>query len=690
MSVTEPGSNNPLREPFETPFGLPPFADIQPLHFKPAFEAAFRSHLAEINSIVEGPADGQPEPATFANTVLALERSGSDLHAVCRIFFNLANAHTNAELQAIERDIAPVLAEHQSKIFLNDALFARIETVFQATDMGTLEPEDARLLERTYKGFVRSGAQLHAEQKRRVAEINSRLASLATTFSQNVLKDEQDWHLLLKKEDGDLAGLPEAAVDAAKRAADDLGKTDCYAITLARSSIETFLQFSDRRDLREIAYKAWISRGANNGKTDNRDILKEIVALRQELAGLLGFDSYAAFAIEDQMAKTPDAVRELLDAVWTPAVERANEERDALQNFVRNSGGNYEISAWDWRYVTEKVRAQKFDLDDAEVRPYLQLDRMIEAAFYVAERLFGVRFRKLSDVPLHHPDVRVWEAVDNDGTHVGVFLGDYFARSSKHSGAWMSSFRVQHKLGENVRPIIVNTMNFAQSGDGAKTLLSFDDARTLFHEFGHGLHGLLSDVTYPSLSGTSVSRDFVELPSQLFEHWLLQPEILKRFATHCDTGEEMPDNLIRKIKAADTFNQGFASVEYLASALADLDLHQETSTDDLDVVSFEETLLNDINMPKEIGMRHRLTHFGHIVGGYAAGYYSYLWSEVMDADAFQAFVDQKDIFHRETADRLKHYIYSAGDRQDPEQAYIAFRGRKPSIDGLLKKRGFAV
>lgn len=676
-------SNNPLLVPFQAPYGLPPFADITPDHFMPALEQAIATHLGEINAISDN-----SEPATFANTIVALEKSGWALQDVCRIFFNLANAHTNSALQEIERAIAPKLADHQSRIYLNSALFQRVDAVFKGADTLGLALEDARLLEQTHKGFVRSGAQLNDSDKARVAEITSRLATLATLFSQNVLKDEQDWHLLLGDET-ELAGLPDGARDAARRAAEDLGKPGGYAITLARSSIETFLQFSERRDLRETAYNAWIGRGANGGQTDNRAALKEIVALRHELANLLGFESYAAFAVDDQMAKTPDAVRTLLDAVWKPAVARAHEECKDLQSLVGAEGGNYEIAAWDWRHVTEKVRAQKYQLNDADMRPYLQLDKMVEAAFYVAGRLFGLTFTPVQNVSIHHPDVRAFEVRDENDAHIGVFLGDYFARSSKHSGAWMSSFRVQHKLDGEVRPIIVNTMNFARGGDGLPTLLSFDDARTLFHEFGHGLHGLLSDVTYPSLSGTSVSRDFVELPSQLFEHWLLQPEVLKKFAIHADTGEAMPDDLIKRIKAADTFNQGFGSVEYLASAFADLELHQQTPSDDLDVVRFEKDLLQAIKMPVEVGMRHRLTHFGHIVGGYAAGYYSYLWSEVMDADAFQAFVDQGDIFDAETARRLKQHIYSAGDRQDPEAAYIAFRGRKPTIDGLLKKRGFA-
>lgn len=684
MTGHSQADDNPLLKPFETAFEIPPFDKIAPDQFPPAFEAAFAAHLDEITAITSA-----TESATFENTVVALEKSGWLLARVCRIFFNLANAHTNPELQKIERDIAPRLADHQSKIYLDSALYRRVEEVFQSSSSERLNAEDARLLEQTHKAFIRSGAALTEEKKARVAEISAKLATLATSFSQNVLKDEQDWHLVLEDERA-LEGLPRDLRNAAQSAAEDLGIKDGYAITLSRSLIEPFLKFSKNRGLRERAYQAWINRGANGGATDNREILKDIVALRHELAGLLGFDTYAAFVVDDQMAKTPENVRGLLDAVWQPALQRVDEEREALQQLVQEDGKNFEIAAWDWRFYAEKLRAQAYQLDDAELRPYFQLDRMIEAAFYVAGKLFGVTFKQVQGAPKHHPDVRVFEVIDQSGSHVGIFMGDYFARSSKHSGAWMSSFRTQHKLVGEVRPIIVNTMNFGRGSAGAPALLSLDDARTLFHEFGHGLHGLLSNVTYPSMSGTSVARDFVELPSQLFEHWLLQPEILKKFALHVETGVPISDELIARIKAAETFNQGFASAEYLASAIADLNLHEADPGTMPDVITFEQTTMTAIAMPKEIGMRHRLSHFGHIVGGYAAGYYSYLWSEVMDADAFQAFVDRGDIFDPELAEKLKTYIYSAGDRQDPEQAYIAFRGRAPSVAGLLKKRGFAV
>lgn len=672
---------NPLLQSWTTPFGVPPFADIDATHFLPAFEAAIEEHASELEQI----ASDKDKPS-FENTVLALENSGRALEQVCRVFFNLTSAHTSAALQDVERRVSPKLAEHQSRMYQNSGLFQRLDDLFQRRKQLALTEEDDRLIERTHTTFVRNGAKLAEDEKARVAEIFSKLAGLATAFSQNVLKDEQDWQLVLKEE-AELQGLPAGVIQSARQAAEERGLKTGYVITLQRSSIVPFLQFSKRRDLREAAYKAWTGRGMGEGASDNRDILKQIVRLRDELAGIMGNESYAAYAVEDQMAKTPEAVRQLLEAVWRPAAKRAEEERDALNQLVRAGGENFEIEAWDWRFYAERERARAYNIETAEVRPYLALDCMIEAAFYTAGRLFGLTFEAVDGVPVPHSDVRVWDVRDANGRHVGLFMGDYFARPSKKSGAWMSSYRAQKKLEGDVRPIIVNTMNFAKAAEGGATLLSFDDARTLFHEFGHGLHGLLSDVTYRTLSGTSVARDFVELPSQLFEHWLLQPEILKKFARHAETGAAMPDDLIERLRAAETFNQGFDSIEFLASALADLELHTRKIDDGFELGAFEEELAQQIGLPPEVGMRHRPAHFGHIVGGYAAGYYSYLWSEVMDADAFEAFREAGDIFDAETARRLKTYIYSAGNRRDPDLAYKAFRGRAPEVAGLLKKRG---
>lgn len=672
---------NPFLKTWRTPFQIPPFDAIEPKHYMPAFRKAFSEHRREITAIAASSAK-----PSFNNTVAAIEKSGALLSKVSDVFYNLAGSHTNPELQEIERELAPLYAAHTTRFFLNGKLFKRIGELYQRRDKLNLDAEQLRVLERMHLAFVRHGASLNAKDKKRVSEINGELARLRTQFSQNVLADEQSWHLVLRSED-DLAGLPNGVKEAAARTAADLGISG-HAITLARSSVESFLQFSARRDLREEAFKAWTSRGENGGKTDNRKIVNSIIALRTELANLLGYDTYAAYALDDTMAKTPEAVRNLLDQVWAPAIKTAREEREALQKLAQSEGSNNPVEAWDWRYYTEKERRARYDLDDSEVRPYLQLENIIAAAFDTANKLFGLRFKELPDAPRYHEDVRVWEVTNSKREHVGIFMGDYFARPSKQSGAWMSSFRSQMKLGRDVRPIIVNVMNFARGSDSEETLLSFDDARTLFHEFGHGLHGLLSDVTYPSISGTSVTRDFVELPSQLYEHWLLRPEVLEKFAIHVETGKPMPKKLRDRLKAARNFNQGFATVEYTSSAIVDLDLHSSAPSD-LDVTAFEKSKLSEIKMPEAIVMRHRIPHFQHIMGGYAAGYYSYLWSEVMDADAFAAFVETGDVFDRKTAQRLKKYIYSAGNSRDPAQAYIAFRGRPPEIAGLLKHRGFS-
>jgi peptidyl-dipeptidase Dcp len=673
---------NPFQTAWRTPHGLPPFAKITAEHFWPAFKDALSQHKAEIAAI-----GANEKTPTFQNTIVALEKSGDALNKVADVFFNLSGSDTSPALQEIERKLAPVLAHHSNTIQLDQKLFRRIEDLYERRDALKLDDEQMRLLERTYTTFVRAGAKLSAKSRKRVAEINTRLAELVTAFGQNVLADEQSWRLALDGE-ADLAGLPQGVRDAAARTAADLKLPASHVITLSRSSVEPFLQFSARRDLREEAFKAWIKRGENGGKTDNRKIVAEIVALRAELAKLMGYRTFAEYSLDDTMAKTPDAVRGLLTQVWSAAVSRVGEEREALTALARKEGGNYTLEAWDWRYLAEKERKARYDLDESEIRPYLQLENMIDAAFDTATRLFGLKFKELPDAPRYHPDVRVWEVTTKAGEPVGVFLGDYYARPSKRSGAWMSSFRAQHKLGKGSKPVIVNVLNFARGAEGKPTLLSIDDARTLFHEFGHGLHGLLSDVRYPTLSGTNVSRDFVELPSQLYEHWLTRPEVLRKFATHFKTGRPMPESLMKRIQASRTFNQGFATAEYVASALVDMDLHALEAAEGLDVGEFEKATLSRLGMPREVVMRHRIPHFQHIMGGYAAGYYSYLWSEVMDADAFAAFEEAGDIYDRKTAARLKQHVYSAGNRRDPLEAYVAFRGRPPKVESLLRKRGF--
>ncbi len=674
---------DPFRET-DLPFGIPDFANIRTEDYRPAFDRALAEHRSEIHAI----AGNESEPS-FDNTIAALERSGAPLRRVEAVFWNLVGTDADEGLQAIERDMAPVMARHYLEISTDGPLFARIARLYEARETLALNPEQVRVLERTYKDFVRAGAKLDSAGQKRLTEIIERLAVLSTLFSQNVLADVADYKLVLEKED--LAGVPESLRQSSARTAEDKGHAGKHVITLARSDYETFMQFSTRRDLRETLHRAWTMRGENGGKTDNRAIMSEIIALRDERAKLLGYETFAEYKLDDTMAKVPADVRALLDDVWQPARARANDERATLQAKAKAEGANFDIAAHDWRFYSEKVRKETHDFDEAELKPYLQLDKMIEAAFYTATQLFGLQFSEVHGLPLYHPDVRAFDVRDRNGKHVALFLGDYFARPTKRGGAWMSGFRTQQKLAGDIRPIVVNVMNFSKPPEGKPALLSLDDARTLFHEFGHGLHGMLSDVTYPSISGTSVAGDFVELPSQLYEHWLLRPEILSKFALHAETGEPMPAAFIERVLASRHFNQGFATVEYCASAFVDLDLHLVSKPDDLDVVGFERRTLAQIDMPEAITMRHRTPHFTHIFSGdgYAAGYYSYLWSEVLDADAFAAFEETGNVFNPDLAERLYKSIYSAGGRQDPAEAYTAFRGRMPTIEPLLAKRGLA-
>jgi len=676
--MTAQTAANPLLAAAVAPFGVPPLGEVRPEHFPSAFEQALAEHASEVAAIAVDP--GAP---TFDNTVAALERSGRLLSGVTNVFYVLAGAHTNEAIQAIERDLAPRLAQHWNEIHLNDALFGRLDALH---DKATgLNAEQARVLERYHALFRRAGAGLDATKKQRLKEIAQRLATLGTSFGQNVLADEQSYVLPLGSDD--LAGLPDFARAAARGAAQERGLSDQYAVTLSRSSVEPFLQFSARRALREKAFRAWIARGDNAGKTDNKPIIAEMTALRDERARLLGYQSFAHYKLDDTMAKAPQAVSQLLDSVWGPARRRVAQERDGLQEMVAAEGGNFKLAPWDWRYYAEKLRKARFDLDESEIKPYLRLESIIEAAFYAANRLFGLTFTERHDVPVWHPDVRVWE-VTGAGKHVGVFFGDYFARSSKRSGAWMTSLRDQEKLDGEVRPLVLNVMNFNKGADGAPTLLSFDDARTLFHEFGHGLHGLMSEVTYPMISGTGVLQDFVELPSQLYEHWLDRPEILTRFARHYQTGAPMPEKLMERLIRSRSFNQGFLTTEYLGSSYVDLDFHLGGAKD---AHAVEDETRARMQMPEEVVLRHRPPHFQHIFSGdhYAAGYYSYLWSEVLDADAFKAFEEAGDVFDPATAQRLRDHVYAAGGARDPAEAYAAFRGRMPTVDALLEKRGLA-
>jgi peptidyl-dipeptidase Dcp len=673
---------NPLLKAWQTPFETPPFTEITPEHFMPAFEQAFADHAAEIAAVTHDPA--APD---FANTITALERSGKLLSKVAAVFYDLVSAHSNPALLEIDKEVSLRMARHWNPIMMNAVLFGRIVALHDNRATLGLTSEQIRLLERTYTRFHRSGAGLNDDAKKRMAEINERLAHLGTAFSHHLLGDEQEWFMELG--DADRDGLPDSFVAAAKAAAEERGMSGKAIITLSRSFVEPFLKSAGRRDLREKVFKAFTARGDNGNANDNNETIVEILELREESAKLLGFATFAAYRLEDSMAKTPEAVRGLLERVWKPARARALADRDALQALVAEEGGNFALAPWDWRYYAEKLRQIRANFDDAAIKPYLVLDHMIEAAFDCAHRLFGLSFVERRDIPVWHPDVRVWEVKDAAGKHKALFYGDYFARPSKRSGAWMTSLRDQQKLDGAITPLIINVCNFSKGAEGQPSLLSPDDARTLFHEFGHGLHGMLSDVTYPSLSGTSVFTDFVELPSQLYEHWQEQPQVLRQFARHFQTGEPLPDDLLKRFLAARKFNQGFATVEFVSSALIDLEFHTQPASASRDVRAFERAELEKNGMPAEISLRHRPTQFGHIFSGdhYASGYYSYMWSEVMDADAFGAFEEAGDIFDPGVAKRLHDDIYSSGGSRDPEDAYIAFRGREPEPEALLRRRG---
>jgi peptidyl-dipeptidase Dcp len=676
------GPENPLLKAWLTPFETPPFAEVVPEHFLPAFERAFADHSAEVAAITH-----DPTTPDFANTITALERSGKLLTRVSSVFYDLVSAHSSPALLEIDKEVSLRQARHWNPIMMNAVLFGRIALLHENRAAMGLTAEQMRLLERTYTRFRRSGAGLDEVAKQRMAEINERLAHLGTAFGHHLLGDEQDWFMEIGE--GDCDGLPETFVAAAKAAAEERGMAGKAIVTLSRSSVEPFLKSSTRRDLREKVFKAFTARGDNGNANDNNAIIVEILSLREESAKLLGFPTFAAYRLEDSMAKTPEAVRGLLERVWKPARARAMADRDALQELVAEEGGNFALAPWDWRYYAEKLRQRRANFDDAAIKPYLALDNMIEAAFDCASRLFGLTFTERKDIPIWHPDVRVWEVKDPSGQHKGLFYGDYFARSSKRSGAWMTSLRDQQKLDGDIAPLIINVCNFSKGAEGQPSLLSPEDARTLFHEFGHGLHGMLSNVTYPSLSGTSVFTDFVELPSQLYEHWQEQPQVLRQFARHYQTGEPLPDDLLKRFIAARKFNQGFTTVEFVSSALIDLEFHTQPASACRDVRAFERGELKKIGMPAEISLRHRPTQFGHIFSGdhYAAGYYSYMWSEVMDADAFGAFEEAGNIFDPVVAKRLHDDIYSSGGSRDPEDAYIAFRGRQPEPDALLRRRG---
>ncbi|MEQ1684164.1 MAG: M3 family metallopeptidase [Burkholderiaceae bacterium] len=682
-------TSNPLLQPWSNSYGLPPFAEVTPELFEPAFAAAIEEHRAEVDAI-----GCNLQPPNFENTVAALDCSGRLLDRIESLFHNLTSSETSPALQAVQMRMAPLLAAHSSAVSMHAALFERIDALHEERAILGLSPEQRRVLERFHADFVRAGARLGAAEQKRYAQVMSRLAELTTLFGQNVLADESAFQLVLRTP-AERAGLPEFVVAAARQAAVERGIADALVITLSRSHIVPFLTFSERRDLREQAWRAWTARGEHDGAHDNRPVAREILALRNEQARLQGFASYADYALADTMAGRQADVAALLTQVWEPAKACAEQEREALEAMALSRGEQITLEPWDWRYYSEKVRQVRYELDEATVKPYFPLTRMVEAAFDCAERLFCVRFIEQPAVKAYHPDVKVYEVRGPGDSLVGVFLHDNFARASKRSGAWMSSFRNQSRNGAKgsavVTPVVVNNNNFAKGAPGEPTLLSFDDATTLFHEFGHGLHGLLSSVTYERLSGTSVLRDFVELPSQLFEHWLSEPEVLKRHARHHLTDEPIPDALIAKLHDARLFNQGYETVRYTASALVDLAAHALTAEQAPDVVDFERAELARIGAPAVVGMNHRLVHFQHLFAGsgYAAQYYVYLWAEVLEADGFQAFVEAGSAFDPAVAERLRRFIYSSGNSLEPGAAYQAFRGRAPTALPMLRQRGLA-
>ena len=658
---------NPLTRPWPGAFGgLPPFDEVRVEHFKPGLEEAMAERLAEIDAIANDPA-----PATFENTIAAMERGGKTLDRAYAVYGIHGGTVRTPEFEKVELEMEPRLAAFFDKVVQNTKLFARIAAVYEARDQSNLTPEQKRLAWLKYREFARSGAKLDAESKKKVGAINERLATLYATFSQNVLADEQK---SLPLGPADRAGLPDAFPNE---------------VLNTRSSVEPFLTYSERRDLREKVWRAFVSRGDNGDAHDNKAIIQEIVRLRDERAKLLGYKSHAHWRVEMSMAKTPERAIELMEAVWKPAVARVAEVVADMQAVADKEGSAISIEPWDYRFYAEKVRKARFDLDENEVMPYLQLENLREAMFWVAGELMGLYFTPLENVPVYHPDVRVWEVKDGAGRHVALFYFDPYARPTKLSGAWMNAYRNQERFAGEVTTIVSNNSNFVKPAPGEPVLVSWSDATTLFHEFGHGLHGLASNVSYPSLAGTNVDRDYVEFPSQLLESWLSTPEVLNKFARHCRTGAPIPKALVEKIERAAKFNKGFENVEYLSSALVDMRLHLEPEKA-RDITAFERDTLAQIRMPVQMVMRHRLPHFGHLFSGdsYSAGYYSYLWADTLSADAFEAFVEAGGPYDRKVAKRLHDYVFSAGNTIDPEEGYRLFRGRDPKIDALMRKRGF--
>lgn len=673
---------NPFYSEYDTPFQVPPFDKIKEEHYLPAFKEGMKQHQAEIEAIVNN-----AEAPTFANTVEALEKSGAMLTRISNVFYSLHSAHTNDAMQSIAEEVAPLLSKHQDDILLNEKLFERFKTVYEQRDDLNLNSEQYRLLEKGYKAFVRGGANLDEAKKTRLREINEELSKLTLTFGNNVLKETNNFEMVIENEE-DLAGLPENVISAAAEAAKERGHEGKWVFTIHKPSMIPFLQYSPKRELREKIFKASINVGDNDNEFDNKKIASRIAALRVEKANLLGYETHAHFVLEENMAKTPEKVYELLDQLWEPALKVAQKEAADMQKMIYAEGNDFKLQPWDWWYYAEKVKKAKYDLDEEQLRPYFQLANVRQGVFDLASRLYGITFSKREDIPQYHPDVEVFEVKEADGSHIGILYTDYYPRASKRGGAWMTALRKQSNRGGNmVTPVICNVGNFTKPTGDTPALISFEEASTLFHEFGHALHGLLSQCTYEELSGTDVPRDFVELPSQIMENWASEPEMLRMYAKHYQTGEPIPDELIQKLRNAGKFNQGFATVEYLAAAYLDMDWHTLTEPLEKDCNSFEEASLNKIGLMPEIVTRYRSTYFRHIFsGGYSAGYYSYIWAEVLDADAFQAF-KETSLFDRETAQAFRNNILAKGDTEDPMVLYKRFRGADPNIEPLLERRG---
>ena len=678
----KPVMDNPLFSEFATPFGVPPFDAILPEHYVPAFERGMAEQKKEIAAIT-----ASAEAPTFANTVEALERSGAFLARVSGVFGNMTSSHTNEALQQIDKDMAPRLAQHGDDIALDAALFARVKAVYDGKGTLALTPEEARLLDETYKDFVRGGAALPADKQARLRQINEELSVLSVQFGENVLKENNRFELVIDAE-ADLAGLPPAVVAGAADAARERGKPGRWVFTLHKPSLIPFLQFSEKRELREKMFKAYVGRGANGNELDNRAMASRMAVLRVERANLLGYKTHADYVLEKNMAKTPQAVYDFLNRLWTPSLARAKAEAADMQEMIRAEGGGFELAPWDWWYYAEKVKKARYDLDDTALRPYFQLENVRDGAFTVAGKLYGITFAERSDIPKYHEDVRVYEVKDADGSHLAVLYVDYYPRASKQGGAWMSNFREQSiRDGKDIRPVIVNNGNFSKPTAGEPALISYEEALTLFHEFGHALHGILARSKYESLSGTNVPRDFVELGSQIMENWAADPEVLKMYARHFKTGEPIPDELLAKMQKSRFFNQGFETVEYLAASFLDMDWHTLAAAVEPETAKFEAESMARIGLIPEIVSRYRSPYFTHIFsGGYSAGYYSYIWAEVLDADAFQAF-KETSLFDRATAESFRKNILERGGTEDPMVLYTRFRGREPKIEALLKKRG---